>query len=94
MLNTTDQLLKLVEDGLRLGCLTVGRQVEALTLVCFTEKSERNGQMMYHQWPYELIPFDVREAFKNKKRGDKVGRFKIVGVYDVWHTTDDSQDIA
>lgn len=92
MLNSTKEMLDGLEKLLRHGTLTVARKVEALTMVCFTE-THPNG-VVYHQWPYEQLPLHIGEAFKNKKRGDKIGNFKIVAVYDAWPMHDGPRDIA
>ena len=79
---TTEQLIKELETDLRSGDLTVTDKIGPGTMVCLTIKS---GQFVsYAQNVFETIPEFLRNDLTGKKRGDFVGSYKVVGVFDVW----------
>lgn len=92
MLQRISEMLHTVEKGLRSGLLTPAPKVEAMTLVCFTENAPHGRN--YHQYPFEEMPEVFRREFKDKVRGDTLGQFKIVAIYDIWPPTHGVKDLG
>lgn len=81
-----DQLTKLMtvlREQIDNDTLTVARYIETETFVCFTEKLP-HGMVNYHQMLFDSMPSDIRDAFRGHSTGDRIGRFKIVSIWDAW----------
>lgn len=88
--NQLNGLLQWIEFGLRNETLTVGKTIDSLTVVCLTEQLALGAS--YHQMQFDLMPPHIQDALKGKAKGDVVGPFKIVAVYDTWPVGLNDQD--
>lgn len=91
-MNRINEMLKNLEGALRDGLVTPARSVDSLTLVCLTESNPYGG--MYHQMPFELLNEGTQAALKGKVKGDTVGPFRIVAVFDTWPPTHGPKDVG
>lgn len=84
MLNPiVNQMLDKVKEALQVGTLTPGKHIMEGTLVCFAEQAP-NGGVIYHQMPFEALSPDWQLILRNRTRGERLGPYKVVGVFDYW----------
>lgn len=62
--------------------ITPTKRVDFETFICFTEATPQ-GQN-YHQCELHILPDELKPHFYGKTLGDSFGRFKIIGIFDVW----------
>jgi len=77
-----NELLGKVEGLMRQGVLTPAKHVMEGTLVCITEQTVEG--ITYHQWYFDQLNADWQKVLRNRKRGERLDKFKIVGVFDIW----------
>jgi len=86
-MKTVEILMKNLAQLIEHGRLTKGRFIDNETMVCFTELLN-DATVTYHQLQYEMMPLEYQKAFKGLSVGDRVLRFKIVGIWDGWNAED------
>lgn len=85
MIKTKDQLVKALNELIKLNVLTEGIQADEATLLTFIEFT--GSSVVYHQYAYEQLPAYAQQAFRNHKKGDTIklaNNIQITGVYDIW----------
>lgn len=75
------KMLKKVENDFNTGVFTSAKLVDSGTFVCFVE--ELSQGKAYHQFLFEELPKQFRDAFKGQKTGAKIGSHKIMAIFDV-----------
>ena len=80
---TIEKSLSKLEVQIRNGVLVPTKYVREFTMVCYTERSVLGG-IVYRQQAFETLHKDFQKVFKNRVKGEQVGWFKIIAIFDIW----------
>lgn len=73
------RLKKLIDANI----LTVATHIGEDTFIVFHEYGP-NDAVIYHQFTFEGLPSNLREMFNKRRKDDKIGRYHILHVFDIW----------
>lgn len=85
-------VLEFISNLIKEDRLSVAQKIGEGTIACLSEETA-SGTVL-QAFNFHEIPENFRHDFEDKAKGETIGRFKVVAVYELWPTVKKPKSVS